>query len=853
MVWSSVGCSQVLGTAEPTPTLPSISLIIPTKQSTSPITTSTPKSEGETESVVATAPAASEEEMVTPSPTPEPVVVRENIVVGRGDDTEQLLLGKILLFALQDAGYEVVDQAGLDETAVLRDAIEMGEIDLHWEFTGSALSVIHEISTDSLPDDPNQTYRLLKELDEPDLIWLDKLNFNNSSTLLIKADHPATRGITTYEDLAALMNLNQSALRLCAESQFVADGLLGLQERYGFAFKYNKIEIVEGSQVYQYLRDGKCDVAQGDRTDGRISAWDLLTLEDTRRFFPFYNPALVIRQTMLEERPEVAAVLADLFENIGPRLDDMTMSQLNACVDIGMDGRPDSGDEKSIEEAARAFLDNGDLDCLPTKIVIGSSFENRNLWVGKLLKLLLTARGYEVVDRMSLGNAPDARQAIEKGEIDIYCELLSQVLVSYHGIPPSALPKDPERLFALAKNLDAEKGLLWPRRSEQIFYSTLVVSNDLYEQGVWSIRDLAEVMNTNDSSVKLCTDPIFYQQLDGIRGIEELYGFKFKEDQIVFTEPQSAYTYPNYEALEEEKCNVTHGRTTDDMELWEGQILQDSDFFFPPYIPGLLLRQEVANEYPELVDSLVCLNDYISTDALIDLNRRTWGPDGEPDTGDEESMETVGRPFLCEVGLISEDCPSDIVLRTDIPAAEDTSEEQNEEAKATKAQVCQEIVLNGNFEQDENWRLLATDRSSFYTSDIAHSGERALHLGLINENDDLAAHSVAKQLVFIPEQVEGASAAKSATLSYWYHPTSFDTAEGDTLGALIYNSDETFVLRKLQGSVSNEQAWVRQDHEMSSFIGEEIVLYFYVETNGDGQASGMYLDQVSLQVCSESE
>jgi len=817
--------------------------------------------------VAAPAPAASYDTNTAaenmPLDSPEPVVVRENMVVGSKDHTEGLLLGQMLLFALQDAGYEVVDQMGLGESLVLRDAIEMGEIDLHWELTGSALEVIHNISKDSLPDDLNKTYRLVKDLDEPDLIWLDKLNFNNTSTLLIKADHPATIGITTIEELAALMNLNQSALRLCAESQFVADGLLGLQERYDFAFEDKQIEIVEGDQVYHYLRDGKCDVAQGDRTDGRISAWNLLTLEDTRSFFPFYNPALVIRQTMLEKRPEVAAVLADLFENIAPRLDDITMSQLNACVDIGRDGIPDSGDEKSIEETARGFLDNGDLDCLPTKIVIGSSLENRNLWVGKLLKLLLSAKGYEVVDRTGMESALVARQAIEKGEIDIYCELLSQVLVSYHGISPSGLPKEPERLFALAKSLDAEKGLLWPRLSEQIFYSTLVVSNDLYEQGVWSMADLAEVMNTDDSSVKLCTDPIFYEQVDGIRGIEELYAIKFKEDQIVFTEPQSGYTYPNYDALQEGKCDVTHGRTTDDIDLWNIQILQDNDFFFPPYIPGLLLRQEVADEYPELAQSLVCLNDYISTDALIDLNHRTWGPDGQPDTGDEESMESVGRPFLCEVGLLSEDCPPDIVLRTDIPAAQNADEGADEsrdegvltdqEAKATQAPLCQEIVLNGNFEQDKNWKLSATARSSFYTSDMAHSGERALHLGLINENDDLAAYSVAKQLVFIPEQVEGASVAKSATLSYWYHPTSFDTAGGDTLGALIYNSGETFVRRKLQGSVSNEQAWVRQDHDMSSFIGEEIVLYFYVETDGDGLASGMYLDQVSLQVCSESE
>jgi hypothetical protein len=226
------------------------------------------------------------------------------------------------------------------------------------------------------------------------------------------------------------------------------------------------------------------------------------------------------------------------------------------------------------------------------------------------------------------------------------------------------------------------------------------------------------------------------------------------------------------------------------------------------------------------------------------------------------------------VGLISNDCPPDIVVRTDVPGGDDeeSAEEATEEAgseateepggddeeasaeaatevpgpKATRTpegRVCRELVLNGDFEGDEDWGFPATSGKAEYSTDVAHSAERSLLIGY-STNDEKSGQSIGKQLVSIPGDVE------SAKLSYWYYPISNDPQlDDDVQAALIFSGDESIVVRKLQGGLSDERAWILQEHDLSGFIGQDVVLYFYVDNNGDRQASGMYLDEVSVEVC----
>ena len=48
---------------------------------------------------------------------------------------------------------------------------------------------------------------------------------------------------------------------------------------------------------------------------------------------------------------------------------------------------------------------------------------------------------------------------------------------------------------------------------------------------------------------------------------------------------------------------------------------------------------------------------------------------------------------------------------------------------------------------------------------------------------------------------------------------------------------------------SDEQKWVRKATDLTTYIGEEINLHFYVINDGDAVSTAMYVDDVSLDVC----
>ena len=104
--------------------------------------------------------------------------------------------------------------------------------------------------------------------------------------------------------------------------------------------------------MYANLRDGRCDIAAGTSTDGRIAAWNFFTLEDTLNAFPDNTVVSISRQETLKQHPELAATLNDLSK----ALNTTTMTKLNALLDLGADNKLASGDEEAADAVAKSFL-----------------------------------------------------------------------------------------------------------------------------------------------------------------------------------------------------------------------------------------------------------------------------------------------------------------------------------------------------------------------------------------------------------------------------------------------------------------------------------------------------------------
>ncbi|MEZ4658448.1 MAG: glycine betaine ABC transporter substrate-binding protein [Caldilineaceae bacterium] len=279
------------------------------------------------------------------------------LIVGSKSSTEQMLLGQMMIVMLEDIGYRVEDKTGLGYSQLVRDALRNGEIDMYMELTGTALASYQNLPLSALPGDPEQAFNLARRMDEAKgLVWLPPARSNDTDTLIVRQEL-ADQNIHTIEDVANYIDANEPALTLCVEQEFAERQIKGLDdllETYGLHFAPDNILISDLNETYAALRNGQCDVAQGIATDGRISAWGLVSLVDTLQFFPAYTPAPIVRSDVLEANPGLAAYLGQL----GEFLDNDAMRQLNAQIELGDDGVQASGDEHNIREVATTFLCN---------------------------------------------------------------------------------------------------------------------------------------------------------------------------------------------------------------------------------------------------------------------------------------------------------------------------------------------------------------------------------------------------------------------------------------------------------------------------------------------------------------
>ena len=176
------------------------------------------------------------------------------------------------------------------------------------------------------------------------LAWLAPSKVNNTYALAVRRADALGKGMRSISDLATKLRAGEGT-KLASTAEFLtrADGLRPLQQAYGFEFMSGNVVAMEPGAVYSALRRSDFDVGVVFSTDGRISATNLIILEDDQGFFPSYLLAPVVRQPTLERYPAIKPIL----ESLSAQLENESMAALNAAVDL--EGR-------KIEDVARTFL-----------------------------------------------------------------------------------------------------------------------------------------------------------------------------------------------------------------------------------------------------------------------------------------------------------------------------------------------------------------------------------------------------------------------------------------------------------------------------------------------------------------
>ena len=271
----------------------------------------------------------------------------KKVVVGSKQFTEQLIIGQITVQLLEDRGFKVVDKTGLGGSSVCRKALEQGEIDVYFEYTGTGWMT--HLGHDNPLTDSQECYQKVKEEDKGNgIIWLNYGEVNNTYTLMMRQKDANELGIKTISNLAEAINSGVESpvgkewvFATDHEYSIRQDGLVGLEELYGF--KFDDVKIMQVGITYGALKEGKVPVAMGFATDGRVEGFNLVNLVDDKQFHPVYNAAPCLTAEIYNEYPE----LEEIFAGLTPYMDDENMTKLNAQVDL---------EGKTPEEAASQFL-----------------------------------------------------------------------------------------------------------------------------------------------------------------------------------------------------------------------------------------------------------------------------------------------------------------------------------------------------------------------------------------------------------------------------------------------------------------------------------------------------------------
>lgn len=262
------------------------------------------------------------------------------VTVGSKDFDEQLLLGQILIQALEATGADVTDSTNTGGTQVAREALLNGDIDVYPEYNGTGWT--EHLGNEDPSSDSAELYEAVRDqdLEENDIHWLGSSAFNNTYGFATSADLVEENGGEpfTFDTMAEYLEANSDAT-VCMESEFPdrTDGLVLWEEATGFTIPESQITILDTNVIYTETASGQCDFGEIFTTDGRIGGLDLVLVDDPGVMI-IYNVSVTVRGEVYDENPEAWDTLADA---VLEGLDQDTMNDLNKRVSFDGDDPAD--------------------------------------------------------------------------------------------------------------------------------------------------------------------------------------------------------------------------------------------------------------------------------------------------------------------------------------------------------------------------------------------------------------------------------------------------------------------------------------------------------------------------------
>lgn len=259
------------------------------------------------------------------------------VVVSSKIDTEGSVLGNIILEVLKANQIPVTDKIQLGATSVMREAITAGQIDIYPEYTGNGAFFFNE-SDKPIWNDAQQGYDATKKLDYDTnkIVWLVPAPANNTWAIALRDDVAESNNLKTLTDFGKWV-AGGGQIKLAASAEFVNSpaALPTFQTTYGFTLDPDQLITLSGGDTAATIAAAAQQISGANAamvygTDGGIAPSKLTVLDDDKGVQPVYQPAPIIRETVLTQYPQIS----DLLQPVFAKLDLETLQDLNGRVQV---------------------------------------------------------------------------------------------------------------------------------------------------------------------------------------------------------------------------------------------------------------------------------------------------------------------------------------------------------------------------------------------------------------------------------------------------------------------------------------------------------------------------------------
>lgn len=247
--------------------------------------------------------------------------------IGSSDMTEQLIVANMYADVIEaKTKYKVERDLSLGGVQICLSALQNNEINMYVDYTGTLYG---DVLKQPSNNDPKQVYDISKDMMKQryQLTLLDQTDFNDTYTFTVRKDTAKKYNLKTISDLENVSSKLTITPTLAFNNR--KEALPGIKSKYP-NMNFKKNIAMDGATRYIALANKESDVIDAYSTDGMISYYDLVVLQDDKHYFLPYYGVPVVNEHFMKEYLDAIPVINELSKHLTSDI----MRKLNYEVDV---------------------------------------------------------------------------------------------------------------------------------------------------------------------------------------------------------------------------------------------------------------------------------------------------------------------------------------------------------------------------------------------------------------------------------------------------------------------------------------------------------------------------------------